>query len=805
MNLWLDLKYAWRLLLKTPGHSLLCVVVVSLSVGLAMWSYSLAYAMRFKQLPFPGTERWYSVQLAANATATARASVDLYTYQELLARTRSVSHLGAFAADSAVLSEGQASTSLRAALFSPRLLAAMQVPPQLGRLFNESDAQPGAAPVVILSHDTWQNYFAGDPAIVGKRVRIDAQPMQVIGVMPKSFFAFHDSAVWFPLRLPHLARPGDSTTTVSPLVYLEKHQTVEALLEEMKPAVQDVNRRYPQLFNASRRVALYPAHLMTTHQNLQIVSMVVFIALLVLLLGCVNISMIFLARLLERTRELALRTALGATRTRLLRQCLLETAYVVMLGLVTGYGLASMGVRWMQSVDAFGARIQATGRSPNLPVLRPIDFLVAVIAAALIWLLSTVIPAWRVSRQDASVVLAGGGKGVAGPANARSAALLVGVQVTISSIVMVICVNLILAVKEENQKPSGLQPAGVMISTYPTLLDARYATPGDRLRYWDELTGSIKGRIAGVRLAYTTAVPSRPSTVPVAFEHGEGGAKQEPLTVPLVAVSENYFHLLGLRLRSGRLFDSTDNTDSLNVAVVDENTVKRYWPGQNPLGKRIRIDPTENGPWLTVVGVVSNVTRPYRRELGVVYRPLRQAAPKSFHLLVKPANTAGNTAAELRAAAFAVDRELPLHNLQMLEDYLAAVNLNTTAMVPAFTTITGITLILAATGLFGLISRSVARRTQEVGVRRALGGTQWQVTAVFLRQGALYMTIAVAGGCLGVMVTSLFTRSIPNILNRAVPATVGVFALMALVIFAASYLPTRRAVTLEPGDALRYE
>lgn len=805
MNLWFDLKYAWRLLLKTPGHSLLCVVVVALSVGLTMWSYSLAYAMRFKPLPFPGTERWYSIQLAANATATPRASVDAYTYQELLARTPALTHLGAFASETAVLSEGQASTSLRAGAFSPRLLAAMQVAPEMGRIFNEADARPGAAPVVLLSHETWQNYLAGDPGVVGNQVRIDGQPMQVVGVMPKSFFAFEDSALWMPLKLRHLARPGDSDVTLSPFVYLEHGQTVDALLARMKPVVEDVNRRYPQLFDSGRRVALFRAHLMSTHQNLQIVATVVLIALLVLLLGCVNISMVFLARLLERSRELALRTALGATRMRLLRQCLLETAYVVLLGLVTGYGLAAMGVRWMQSVDAFGASIRGTGRSANLPMLRPIDFLAAVVAAALVWLFSTVIPAWRVARQDASVVLAGSGKGVAGSANARSAALLVGVQVTISSIVMVICVNLVLAVKEENDKPSGVRSAAVMISTYPTVFGPRHAETADRLRYWDELSAAVDARMAGVKLAYATAVPTRPPTVPAAIEGSEGGTKQGPLAVPLVAVSEGYFELLGLQLRSGRLFESTDTTESLDVAVVDENIVARHWPGQNAIGKRIRINPTDDGPWLTVVGVVSNVTRPYRREAGVVYRPLRQAAPGSFHLIAGHIRAAAEARTALRAAAFTVDRELPLHNLQMLDDYLVAVNLNSNAMIPAFSTITAVTLILAAAGLFGLISRSVARRTQEVGLRRALGGTQWDVTAVFLRQGALYLTIAVAGGCLGILVTSFLTRSIPNILDRAVPATVGVFALMALVIFAASYLPTRRAVALEPGDALRYE
>src|SRR5688500_6141446 len=181
MNFWFDLKYAWRLLIKTPGHSVLCIVVVALSVGLTVWTWSLAYAMAFQPLPF-GDDQWYSVQIAAKATSTPRPAVDHYTYQELLKSNRSVTHLGAFDTRSAVLSEGQASTSLRAGLISPSLLAAIGTSPQKGRLFDSGDAKPGATPVAILSHDTWKQYFASDPNIVGRQIRVAAQPVRVIGV-----------------------------------------------------------------------------------------------------------------------------------------------------------------------------------------------------------------------------------------------------------------------------------------------------------------------------------------------------------------------------------------------------------------------------------------------------------------------------------------------------------------------------------------------------------------------------------------------------------------------------------------------
>jgi hypothetical protein len=271
-------------------------------------------------------------------------------------------------------------------------------------------------------------------------------------------------------------------------------------------------------------------------------------------------------------------------------------------------------------------------------------------------------------------------------------------------------------------------------------------------------------------------------------------------------VSENYFELLGLRLRSGRLFERTDNDASLAVAVVDEKTAARYWPGQNVLGKRVRFNPSEKGPWLTIVGVVSAVgTTPYAKDrIGVVYQPSRQAPPSSFHLLAKLPNTADQRSA-LRAAAYAVDRDLPLNNLQTLDDFLFASEQNTKGFIGVFGAIALITALIAASGLVGLISRSVAQRTQEVGIRRALGATPGGVISLFLRQGAWYLSPAFVGIALAMLMLPPVSRVFNNVLHFSFPVAAGVVVFMAVVIFIASYLPSRRAVALEPGDALRVE
>jgi predicted permease len=808
MHLALDLKYASRLLRKSWGYSLLCAGVVTLSVGLSLYAWVLAQDYLLASPGLPDSGGWYSVQIAADAKALPTpTSMDAYTYQKLLENNRSADHLGAYANKRVVLSEGQASTDLRGAVISPRLLA--KVVPLRGRTFQASDAQPGAPAVAIISFHTWQAYFAGDPAIVGRTARMDAEPVQIIGVMPKDFYVFADFELWLPLRMMPLARPGDSTLILSPFLVPQKGRSLQAVQNEMQSVVDHVNKDYSDRFNPGRHIRLIPVQRMFTANVTPILVAMGFITGAILLLGGVNISFVFLARLLERRRELALRTAVGSSRARLLGQCLLETSLTVLLGLAAGYALSALAVWYVQVDRDAWSQILGRGRFKVMTALEPGHFIAAVFFAVVIWLVSTLIPAWRVSRQDAATVLAGSGKGAAagGGGRNRSAGVLVGLQVVVSSVVLVICGAMILAVNEEVNKPTGFDSARVVLSTVPTVFSDRLSEPAARLQYWEDLTAAIRSRIPGAGVAFTSALPIRPVRVPAAIETQQGVEKQGAFLLPVAVVSDNYFDLLRLTLRSGRLFDRTDNDASLAVAVVDEKLAARYWPGQEVLGKRIRLNPTDNGPWLTIVGVVSAVgTTPYARDrIGVVYQSLRQAAPSAFHLLAKLPGTATDSRNALRAAAFTVDRDLPLNNLQTLDDYLYASEQSTKGFIGVFAAIGLITALIAASGLVGLISRSVAQRTQEVGIRRALGATPRGVISLFLRQGAWYLAPAFVGVGLAIVMLPPVSSVFTNVLNYSLPVAVGVVVFMAVIIFAASYLPSRRAISLEPGDALRVE
>jgi putative ABC transport system permease protein len=808
MHLAFDLKYASRLLKKSWGYSLLCAGVVMLSVGLTIWTWVLGEDVMFRPLGLPDSGDWYSVQIAADATAQpSPISVDAYTYQAMLENNRSADHLGAYANQRVVLSEGQASTDLRGAVISPRLLA--KLVPFRGRTFQESDAQPGAPAVAIISFNTWQNYFAGDPAIVGRTTRMDARPVQIIGVMQKDFYALDDFELWLPLRMVPVARPADATLVVAPFVVPKEGRNLHAVLSEMQGVVARVNKDYPDQFNPGRNVQVIPVQRMLSSRLTPLLVTMMCITAAILLLGAVNISFVFLARLLERSRELALRMAVGSSRARLLGQCLLETSLIVLVGLAAGYGLAAIGVWYVQTDRDAWSQTLGSGRFPMVTALQPAHFIAAVLFATVIWLVSTLIPARRISRQDAASVLAGSGKGSAagGGGRNRGASVLVGFQVAVSSVVLVLCCAMILAVNKEVNKPTGLDSARVVLSTAPTDLSVRFSEPTPRLQYWEDLTAAIERRIPGAAVAFASAPPTKPARVPAAIETQQGTEKQGTFRLPVVVVSENYFELLGLKLRSGRFFDRTDNDGSLGVAVVDEKLAARYWPGQDALGKRIRLNPADNGPWLTIVGVVSAVgSAPYARErTGVVYRPLRQGAPSAFHLVARLPNTATDNRTALRAAAFSVDRDLPLNNLQTLDDYLYAVEQSTKGFIPVLGAIALITALIAASGLVGLVSRSVAQRTQEVGIRRALGATPQGVISLFLRQGAWYLSPAFVGVALAIVLLPPLSGVFTNVLDYSVPVAVGVIVFMAVIIFTASYLPSRRAIALEPSDALRVE
>lgn len=805
-NFWFDLKYAYRLWMKAPGYFFVCTAVVALSVGLALWASVLAYTLTLKPLPFPDSERWMNIQIARTATGKLKPEIDQYTYQEIIKGSSLADHLGSYSASSAILGNDHTTVMLRGVSISPRLLATTKVVPLAGRLFDVGDGQKDAAPVAILSFTTWKNYFAGEKGIIGKQARINGKSVQIVGVMPETFFAFSDFEVWFPLHLEQLAEPNTAGAPVMAFVLMKDGQKASALVSEIDQAVTLVNKNYGKLFNIGRHVQLVPAHRMLTAGFIPVAAMISLIALAILLLGGVNIGLVFYSRLLERSRELALRIAIGSSRWRMLRQCLLESSLVMIPGLLFGIILTIQGVNWTHGISDYISQYLANGRDGNPLMVRPMDWLIAIMITAVLWLISTLVPSWRIAKQDPSIALGGSGKGTTQTGSAKSASIIVGFQVFVSSLVLVVCMNMISAIREETSKPTGISSTNVMLSTYPTVLGTRYPDASSRVQYMSVLASSIKQKLPGTEVGYTTTVPTRAPLQAVAIEGSASSADQGTLKLPVTAVSENYFNLLDIRLRSGRFFDSSDNVNSLNVAIIDEATAKRYWPGQDAKGKRIQLNPNESGAWLTVIGVVSSVGHePYNDKPGIVYRPMLQTNAGSFLLLAKLTSLAPQNRTILQEAIYATDQDLALHNLQYINDYLGALDVTYSALVPVFVVIASITLILAGSGLFGLISRFVVRRTQEIGIRRALGSSPGRIMRLFLGQGAIYLVVGVVGGACGLIIANLLSGSIPNILSHAALVTLSVFLLLAGVIFIATYIPTRRALALEPADALRHD
>jgi putative ABC transport system permease protein len=806
MSLGFDVKYTLRLLTKSWGYTLLCVGVVGLSMGLVLWTYSLVYGLGLQPLKYPDSDRWYNVQMASDVTEDAEPAIDAYTYQQLLRGTDGMKRVGAYSPYTAVLSEAQANVTLRAAAVDASLLAATRETPLMGRLFQAADQLPGAAPAAILSFRTWANAFASDPNIIGREARIDGKPLRIVGVMRQDFYLFRDFEIWLPLQPTNLLRPADSSAVVSPFLLFDEGQGTEATTQALQRVVSQINKEFPDRYAAGRHIELIPARLQATHQMLEIIGVIGALTMAILLLGCMNISLVFLARFLERSREFALRVALGASRSRLMVQCLAETALIVVAGVIVGFALANLGVAWARGIDETTSMVMASGRSPNLPTLQASAFVVAVLGSAAVWLLSTLLPAWRVSRQDAAVTLGGTGKGSSLRGSSRVLSILVGLQVLIASIVLVICGNLVVSIGTEGNKPTGVDSSRTIVSTRATEFDARFVDAAARQRYWDDLGAAVSRALPGSQTAIATDLPTMATPMPVALEGVTARAQDGEFKLPMAAVSENYAALLGIKIVAGRWFDNTDGEGGLRAAVLDEKTAQRYWPGQNPLGKRVQLDPAKQGPWLTVIGVASAVGQlPFKPEVGMIYQSLRQASPSAFQVMVKVPADPATARAALRTAAFEVDRTLVLQNLQVLDDYLGAVISQVKAIVPVFAVIAVLTAALAASGVFGLITRSVAQRTQEVGIRRALGATRMQATWIFLRGGAGYILTSLAGIVLGVAASAAMGSIFTSILEHAPAVAVGVFCLTAVVIASASYLPTLKVMALEPGDALRHD
>ena len=795
-----DLRVGVRALRTHPGHTAASLIALGLGIGLTTATFSIVDGLLLRGLPFPESERLMLLGSEDPARGLHGAPVDLRDFADWGRRQRSFEALAAFDIGTATLTTGGGAERLDASAMSAATLRLLRVEPAMGRDFEPRDEAPGAAPVALLGWRIWKDRFGGDPAIVGRGVRLNGGPATVVGVMPDGFRFPWAQEVWTPLTaLTALTAEGGAAARgqgepVVVLGRLRRGVTLRQARIEMESIARALALEYPRT-NAGLGVLVKPyvEFVMGDPIEMALVTMLGAV-LAVLLIACINVASLGMARAAQRSREIAVRTALGAGRARVAAQMLVESLLLAGAGAALGLGLARVGIGLFDDVLA--------GQNPpfwDQVRLDPASLLFALAATLAAGLLSGLAPALHAARTDLRQALADEGRGatslrlgwfnrgVVVAELALSCALLVGAGLMIKSVL------------EAQGRPLGFATRGILtfrVAVFPE----RVPRPADRAAFYGRLLERLAA-IPGVQAAAgaETLPGNRSGSTRYGGEgHAYGSAADQPLA-HAVAVTPGLFAACRVPLLAGRDFGPTDTAAAPPVAIVNRSLARQAWPGQDPLGKRLRLPPGAAAEgWRTVVGVVPDLKMDGledRRPEGF-YLPVSQRGPERLSFAVRAAGPPLALAPALRAAVAGLDRDTPIYFVQTMDRMLDG-NRFATRMFGGLFSIFGVAaLLLAAVGIYGVIALAVESRTREIGVRMALGAGRFDILAMLLRQSLAQLGLGLACGLPAAWGLS---RLLGGVLFAVRPHDPAVFALvvatLALVALLATLVPAARALS----------
>jgi predicted permease len=804
-SLLLDLRHGLRLLRRTPGFAVLAAVTLALGIGATTSVFSLVNAVLLRDLPYRDPAQLVFLYEpipgipGAPLEAWAPVNGDFFTWQK---ESRSFASMAMFTSGQLNSSLGDAAFSATASRVTADFFRVLGVSPMLGRSVDNADTQPGHGGVVVISHSLWQSRFGGDRNVVGKEMLLNARPYHIIGVMPAGFVFPHgtenlDTAgkttdIWAPWTMTPQERasrddnPGNAIGRLRPGVSLNQAQVeIAALTSRFDPPFQQLNKKPQsvvrpfdeQITGGSRRPLL------------------IFMAavLLVLLIACSNVAGLGLARAGGRAQEIGVRTALGASRLRLVRQLLAESLCVALAGGVLGIAAAF----WM-------VRLLVNFHSANIPRIeetsidgRVLLFTVCVSLAAAV--LSGLFPAWSGSRCSLNqAIKTSGTRSVKGGASRLHRGLIVA-QMALTIVLLIGSGLLIRSFMKLRSADKGF--ASLSTVTMGIHLDGRYNQPQRQSEFFHTLLARIQA-VPGVQEAAAVDRVPLGGGESLSLIEVEGYPFDEKTSFENRSVTPRYFAAMGIPLLEGRAFDDADAAGRTPVIIVSRSFERRYFPGRSALGRRVH-----TSGWRTIVGVVADVRM---RELDTTppmqfYLPLWQVPTGSVAVAVRGTLPPDRTASALQGLLRNADAALAA-DVRTMDQLVSEASAERRFQTLVLTVFGGISLFLSLLGLYALMAYSVQRRTAEIGIRMALGAQRSAVMGLVLRQGA---TLWLVGIALGFACAWSVTRWMRSLLFEVQPADPLTFAAVATLFCAvaaiACYVPARRATQVDPAICLRYE
>jgi len=803
-----DIRFGARNLLKRPGSTLVALITLALGIGVNTAIFSVVDSILLRPLPFKDSERIVSIWEQGLGQGISQNEVAPANFFDLRSQTQMFEGIGAHGPQDVNLTGDGEPERLNGELVTTNLLSLLGVDPALGRTFLANEDQPGQHRVVVLSDALWQRRFNRDPSIVNRNIILNGESFTVVGVMPRGFFfPLRETELWLPWAMEPEQASGRGDHYLGLIARLKPGATLQHGNAEVDSIGRRLATEYPKT-NEGLSFIVNSLH-KDYVGDLRSPILIMFAAVgLVLLIACANVANLLLAQATTRRREIAIRIALGAGRWTIVRQLLVESLLIASAGGV----LAVLGALW--GVQALAKLLpDSLSKLQNVGV----DARVLVFAFGVSLLTALVfggLPALLAARAKPGETLSDVARDSAGGTAGRHVRrILVVSEVALAVVLLVGAGLLIRTFQLLRQVNTGFSTDNVLTMKM-VLPMPKYAKPEVRRAFYDEVLRRVN-ELPGIESAgMITFLPLSFSGMNFSFSV-EGQASPSDMKLPFAlyrVVSPDYFRTMGIQLQRGRFFEAHDAPDSQPVILVSRQLAERYWPGEDPTGKRLKIGPLDSpNPWLTVVGVVNDVRQAGlygdpRMDLYAPYAQDRRAFIAPRDLVLRTKGDAASVTSAVRQAVWSVDKDQPVTNVRTMDQVFAAAISQERFQALLLGLFAALALILACVGLYGVISYSVAQRTHEIGVRMALGARPRDVLRLVLRQG---MGLTIVGLVVGIAVGLLATRVLSDMLFGVTardPLTfVGVPALLLLVAFLACYIPARRATRIDPLVALRYE
>jgi len=797
-----DLRFALRMIFSHRLFSAAVVTTLALGIGLNTMVFTLINAVLFKPVPVPGGAQLVAIRNSNATQSDDSMRVSYPDFREYRAQNSSLAALEAASDEEAVLSEtGNPPQAYQMERASAGIFEMLHMQPILGRGFLSTDDKAGAAPVLVLGYGVWKDRYGSSPSVVGRQVRVNEKPATIVGVMPKGFRFPTNVDMWIPL----VPTPELEKRTNRPLQVFGMLKSGTGIVQanvDMNGIARRLATQYPDT-DKDIGVLVLTFHETYNGGQIRLIFLLMLAAVgFVLLIACANVANMMLSRALVRQREISIRSALGASRWRVVRQLLIESVLLSTFGGVLGLGLAALGVYW------FDLSTQNVGKPYWIQFT--MDYAVFGYFAALCifsGLLFGTAPAMRFSRVDLNDVLKEGARSAGKHRGGKLSGLLVIFQFALTLVLLTgagVFVHSLL----ENLSANLSVPSEQIMTARIDFPEDRYKDTDARQRFYDQLLPRLKAVPGVTHVALGSDLPGLgAATSQIEIEHSLVEDAAHRPSVSYVVQSPGYLEAINLQILVGRDFNETDGTANHKVTILTRACAEHFWPNQSAIGKRLRFydDKNKPGDWVTVIGISANIVQQFdeKSPKPLLFVPFRQEGWNGMALLVRSSD---NPTSAVRAALQSLDSNLPLRDVNMLPQAIEHRQWYLHLFSKLFSGFALIALMIASVGIYAVLAQATNSRTQEIGVRMALGADARNIVLLVMRRGLWQIVAGLALGVAAALPASRLMASLPLSVSSSDPVVFIIVAtLLAVVGLFACWIPARRAAALDPVKAIRYE